>query len=113
MEGEPNEQDPFNLDEWEESKHPRKENGQFGKGSGNGENQNNIEKSSRSDKIKKELVKKFSFLKKNINTNLTKQQKQKKQIIRAIGSNVYIVENNGFNEYRIIKKYELDWWVQT
>ena len=51
MEGEPNEQDPFNdilggnsteqapfnLDEWEESKHPRKENGQFGKGSGNGE----------------------------------------------------------------------------
>lgn len=91
------------------------QNGQFGNGSGNGENENNIEKSSISDKIKKRTRKEVQLPKEEyarvmseLNTNLTKEQKQKKQIIRAIGSNVYIVENNGFNEYRIIKKYELD-----
>lgn len=34
-------QNPFSGDEWEESKHPRKENGQFGKGGGNSENESN------------------------------------------------------------------------
>ena len=43
-----------------------------------------------------------------LNTNLTKEQRKKKQITRAIGTNVYTIINNGFNEYRIIDKYELD-----
>lgn len=43
-----------------------------------------------------------------LNTNLTNEQRKKKQITRAKGNNIYTLENNGFNEYRIIDKYGLD-----
>jgi len=43
-----------------------------------------------------------------LNTNLTKEQRKEKQITRAIRNSVYTIENNSFNEYRIIDKYELD-----
>lgn len=57
MEGEPLENDPFadltgggknstnffNVDEWEESKHPRKENGQFGEGGNSSENKKSFQ----------------------------------------------------------------------
>ena len=53
-------QSPFNSDEWEESKHPRKENGQFGEG-GSGK----VEKSQRSDKIRKRTRKEVRFQRMN------------------------------------------------
>ena len=89
MEGEPNEQDPFNdilggnsteqapfnLDEWEESKHPRKENGQFGKGSGNGE-QENI-KTSNKEKERKIKSIKINPEKDNYFPELNKEEQNK------------------------------------
>lgn len=108
-----NPQAPFSVkDAWEESKHPRKKNGQFGEGGGSSEK---VEKSSKRDKIdssKHKTVKlpkeEYAQVMHELNTNLTKEQRQKKQITRAIGNNIYTIENNGFNEYRIIDKYELD-----
>ncbi len=124
MEGEPLENDPFadmlgggenstnffNSDEWEESKHPRKENGQFGEG-GSGK----VEKSQRSDKIRKRTRKEvllpkdeYARIMSELNTNLSKEVRKKKHITRFIGNSVYRIENNGFNNYKITGKYEID-----
>lgn len=43
-----------------------------------------------------------------LNTHLTKEQRQKKIITKAIGNHVYTVENNGFDDYRIIGKKQID-----
>lgn len=43
-----------------------------------------------------------------LNTNLTKEQRKKKIITKAIGNHVYTVENNGFDDYRIIGKKQID-----
>ncbi len=110
MGGSPNGQSPFNTDEWEESKHPRKENGQFGKG-GSGK----VEKSKRSDKIDSskhktvELPKdEYARVMHELNTNLTKEQRKEKILRRYIGNHRYIIENKGFNEYRIIAKDDIE-----
>lgn len=103
-------QSPFNSDEWEESKHPRKENGQFGEGGSSGK----VEKSQRSDKIRKRTRKEVQLPKdeyarvmSEINTNLTKEQRKKKSITKAIGNHIYKIENKGFNNYRIVSKKEI------
>jgi len=41
-----------------------------------------------------------------LNTNLTNEQREKKILTRYIGKYRYRIENNGFNEYRIIGKDE-------
>lgn len=99
-------------DEWEESEHPRKKNGQFGKG---GSSSESVVKSSNRDKIGSskhktvELPKEeYAQVMHELNTNLTQEQRKKKQITRAIGNSVYTVENNGFNNYKIIKKENID-----
>lgn len=104
-----NSQSPFSGDEWEESKHPRKENGQFGEG-GSGK----VEKSQRSDKIRKRTRKEVQLPKdeyarvmSELNTNLTKEQRKKKSITKAIGNHIYKIENKGFNNYRIVSKKEI------
>ena len=43
-----------------------------------------------------------------LNTNLTKGQRKKKSITKAIGNHLYTVENNGFNNYKITKKEPLN-----
>ncbi len=100
----------FNSDEWEESKHPRKENGQFGEGGSSGK----VEKSQRSDKIRKRTRKEVQLPKdeyarvmSELNTNLTKEQRKKKSITKAIGNHIYKIENKGFNNYRIVSKKEI------
>lgn len=105
-----NSQSPFSGDEWEESKHPRKENGQFGEGGGSGK----VEKSQRSDKIRKRTRKEVKLPKEEyarvmseLNTNLSKEERKKKHIMKAIGNHLYTVENNGFNNYRIVSKMEI------
>ncbi len=108
--GSSNGQSPFkSLDEWNESEHPRKENGQFGKG---GEN---IEKSAKCDKIKEKQRKEIQLPKDEyaqviheLNTNLTKEERKKKQITKCIGNCFYTILNNGFNEYKIIGKQNID-----
>lgn len=105
-----NEQNPFSGDEWEESKHPRKENGQFGVGGSSGK----VEKSQRSDTIRKRTRKEVQLPKdeyarvmSELNTNLTKEQRKKKSITKAIGNHIYKIENKGFNSYRIVSKKEI------
>ena len=99
----------FNSDEWEESKHPRKENGQFGEG-GSGK----VEKSQRSDKIRKRTRKEVQLPKdeyarvmSEVRTNITTEQKQKKVFRKPIGNYIYRIENIGNYDYRIIGKSEI------
>lgn len=42
-----------------------------------------------------------------LNTNLTKEQRKKKSITKAIGNYIYKIENKGFNNYRIVSKREI------
>lgn len=104
-----NSQAPFSMDDWNESDHPRKDNGQFGEGGSAG-----VEKSSKSDKIKTRTRKEVQLPKDEyaqviheLNTNLTNDQRKKKQITKAIGSYLYTINNNGFNNYKIIDKMEI------
>ena len=103
-------QNPFSFDEWNESDHPRKKNGQFGTGSGS-----NVAKSSRSDKIRKRTRKEVQLPKEEyaqvmheLNSNLPKELKNKKVFRRSIGNYTYKVQNNGFNNYKIIGKHEIN-----
>lgn len=111
--GSENSQNPFNQDEWEESKHPRKENGQFG--AGGGTSSGKVEKSSKRDKIKNRERKEVKLPKEEyaqvmheLNTNLSKDERKMKKITKAIGNYLYTVENHGFNDYKITKKENLD-----
>lgn len=92
-------------DEWSETDHPRKPNGQFWEGGGK------VEKSQRSDKIRKRTRKEVQLPKDEyakviheLNSNLSKEERKKKSITKAIGNHLYTIENNGFNNYRITKK---------
>lgn len=42
-----------------------------------------------------------------LNTNLTKEQRKKRQITKAIGNYIYKINNNGFNDYKIVSKKEI------
>lgn len=82
----------FNInDAWEEGKHPRKKNGQFGEGGSS-----SVENSSNRDKIKNRERKEVQLPKEEyaqvmheLNTNLSKEQRKKKQITKAIGNYIY------------------------
>lgn len=104
-----NSQSPFSLDEWNESEHPRKANGQFGEGGSAG-----VEKSTKRDKIKSRERKEVQLAKDEyaqvmheLNTNLTEEQRKKKLISKNIGNFKYTIQNEGFNEYRIINKRKI------
>lgn len=43
-----------------------------------------------------------------LNTNMTQAQRKKKVINKAIGDYIYTVENNGFNNYRIIGRESIE-----
>lgn len=43
-----------------------------------------------------------------LNTNLTKEQRQQKHIHKAVGNYFYTVINNGFNNYKIIDKEDIN-----
>ena len=49
------------------------------------------------------------------NTNMSDKQRKQKVVTKAIGDYYYTIENNGFNEYRVIGKEKIDsdieeWW---
>lgn len=76
MGGGSNEQNPFNGDEWEENKHPRKENGQFGEGSGNTESNLNKE-TTQEEKDRKINSVKINPQEDNIFPELNKEDQEK------------------------------------
>ena len=43
-----------------------------------------------------------------ISTNLTKEQSSHKMFSKSIGDYIYLIENNGFGNYRIIGKEPID-----
>ena len=51
--------------------------------------------------------KEYAHVMSEIATNLTEEQASKKVFSRAIGEYIYTVENNGFGEYRVIKKIKI------
>lgn len=100
-------QSPFNADEWKEGD-PRRANGQFGEG-GSGK----VEKSSRSDKIRKRTRKEVQLPKdeyarvmSEIRTNITSEEKQKAVFKKYIGNARYTIQNLE-DDYRIIGKKEI------
>lgn len=103
-------QDPFSLDkEWKEEEHPRKDNGQFGEGNGKVENSSKYDKIKNKQRPEIKLPKEeYAQVMHELNTNLTKEQQQKKHIRKAIGNNIYTVVNKGFNEYKIIGKISIN-----
>lgn len=50
----------------------------------------------------------YAHVMSEIATNITKEQSTKKVFCKPIGSYVYTVENNGFGDYRIIKKVRIE-----
>ena len=102
---------PETFDEWHEDDHPRDEGGKFSTSNTSG---GKFEKSSLRDKIKSKQFKpvrlskdEYSKVMHELNTNLTKEERKKGKIKRPIGSYVYTIVNNGFNEYTIIEKEEI------
>lgn len=50
----------------------------------------------------------YAHIMSEIATNLTKEQASKKVFSKCIGDYIYTVENNGFGEYRVIKKIKIE-----
>ena len=99
------------TDEWQESEHPRKANGQFGEGGGTS---GKVAKFEKRDKIRKQTRKEVQLPKDEyarvmsaIRTNITAEQKKKKVFSKPIGNNIYRIENLGNHDYRIIGKSEI------
>ena len=77
--------------------------------------ENKVEKQSKRDKIKKRNRKEVKLPKAEyakvmheLNTNLTNEQRQQKHIHKAVGNYFYTVINNGFNNYKIIDKEDIN-----
>lgn len=85
--------------EWEESKHPRDKDGKFGKGGSSVKGNKNVESISKEE---------YGKIIHELNNNLTKEQRKKKRITKAIGNYIYTVINNGFNEYTVVEKAKID-----
>lgn len=106
--GSENPQSPFNGDEWEESKHPRKENGQFGEGGGSSK----VEKSQRSDKIDSSKYKpiqisqsEYGMVFHAMKTNFPKMKNGR--ITKDIGNHTYTMQyKNG--DFIIINRKLID-----
>lgn len=106
--GSENPQAPFSVeDAWEESKHPRKDNGQFGEGSGG-----KVEKSSRRDKIDSSKYKpiqisqnEYGMVFHALKTNFPKMKNGR--ITKDIGDHTYTMQyKNG--DFIIINRKPID-----
>lgn len=57
----------------------------------------------------------YAYVMSELNTHLSNEQRNQKVVKKAIGNYIYTIENNGFDEYRIIGKEAIDtdameWW---
>lgn len=89
-------------DSWEEDKHPRDEGGRFTSGGSR--------KRTRKDKnrVVKLPKREYALVMHELNTNVSGKQRKQKIIQKPIGNYLYVVRNNGFNDYVIIRKIPLD-----
>lgn len=86
--------------DWKEDEHPRDEGGKFTSG-GKGRKRNGRNKEIRLP------AKEYAHVMSEINTNLSKEKKQKKMFHQAIGNYIYLVKNNGFANYKILGKIKI------
>lgn len=49
----------------------------------------------------------YAHVMSELNTNLTKEEREKHILVKPIGDFYYTIENNGFNNYRIIGKHRI------
>ena len=89
-------------DSWDEEKHPRNPDGTFGSG-GTMKFVRNRER--KTLQLPRE---EYAHVMSELNTHLTEEQRSKKYVQKAIGDYLYTVENNGFNDYRIIGKIKME-----
>lgn len=89
-------------DAWREQDHPRNEDGTFGSG---GTMKFNRNRERRELRLPKE---EYAQVMSELNTHLTEEQRSKKYVQKAIGDYLYTIENNGFNDYRIIGKIKME-----
>jgi hypothetical protein len=90
---------------------PRENNGRFGE---KGNKKDSLIKQENHGKLKRNINRRpatiqlpkeeYAMVVSELNTNLTKEERKKKFLYKAIGNNVYFFENLGFNEYRFIRK---------
>ena len=88
---------------WDESKHPRQPDGKFGSGAGTRKFDRKRKRSTL--KLSKS---EYARVMSELNTHLTKGERKKKNIQRAIGDYVHSIENGGFDNYRIVAKIKID-----
>ena len=88
--------------DFEESKHPRDKDGKFS--SGNGKAVRRRYK----NKVVKLSKREYATVIHELNTNLSKDERKQKILYKCIGSYLYTVKNNGFNNYQVLGKIEID-----
>lgn len=88
--------------DFEESKHPRDKDGKFS--SGNGKAVRRRYK----NKVVKLSKREYAMVIHELNTNLSKEERKQKNLYKCIGNYLYTVKNNGFNNYQVLGKVEID-----
>ena len=88
--------------DFEESKHPRDKDGKFS--SANGKAVRRRYK----NKVVKLSKREYAMVIHELNTNLSKEERKQKNLYKCIGSYLYTVKNNGFNNYQVLGKVEID-----
>lgn len=91
------------TDAWNEKDHPRRPDGKFGTGGG----KKKFDRKQKRQAVKLSKVE-YARVMSELNTHLTKEERKKAIVQRAIGDYNYIIENNGFDNYRVIAKIKLD-----
>lgn len=89
-----------------EDKHPRDEKGRFAEKGLASSDKTSKMKSRRRKEIRLP-PKEYAKVMHELNTNLTKEQRKQGKITKAIGNYVYVVKNNGFNDYEIIRREKI------
>ena len=92
--------------EWKEEDHPRDKKGQFAEATGDSKRKRRKSRHQRKKHLNLEK-KEFAMVMSELNTNLTKEQRKQRIIIKAIGNYLYTVINRGFNDYTVIDKEEI------
>lgn len=86
-----------------EDKHPRDEKGRFAeKGLAFADKTSKMK--SRRRKEVRLPPKEYAKVMHELNTNLTKEERNKKHLVKHIGDYAYDIENHGFNDYLIVGK---------
>ena len=88
--------------DFEESKHPRDKDGKFSSGNGKAVRRRYT------NKVVKLSKREYAIVIHELNTNLSKDERKQKVLYKCIGSYLYTVKNNGFNNYQILGKIEID-----